>query len=86
MQLLSLSVQPDDCPERLFGIREDSPHDNGISRVGPRTYASGAIEITQQHHQLQNSPASVHTPKQPARIMRPSQSRKGDRLPTAPQM
>jgi hypothetical protein len=93
IQLLSLSVQPDDCPERLFGIRDASPHESGTSKIAPQTYAPGAINIPHNQN-LTNSPASIHTPKEPAKVMRPPahQSKqvvivtKGDQLPKLPHM
>jgi hypothetical protein len=93
MQLLSTSVLPDDCPERLFGTRE-SPTNNISGHVFAKTYAPGAIDIQLSSHKLQNSPASIHTPKQPAKVIRPASQHpqsmktlpKGDRLPTLPRM
>jgi len=89
MQLMSFSIQPDDCPERLFGM--GTPHDPAPTRIGASTYAPGAMHIPQtQPHDLQNSPASVHMPRQAPKVMRPSSQQpthvKGDRLPTQPRM
>jgi hypothetical protein len=58
MQLLSLSVQPDDAPERLFGTQSQQI-------IAPQTNAAdGPPQI--------GSPANVHTPRDQPRILRPT--------------